>query len=254
MAGTVISIVNHKGGVGKTVTAQNLGAALGHLKKKVLLVDLDPQANLSLSLGVVLQDDEPSIYDLAIKDSVDFDHVVRRGVVENVDLIPSHINLAGADLDLFSKMNADRILENHMASWPKYDFILIDNAPSLTKLTINSLTASDYALVPVQSKVWSISGIDKLVATIDLIKKSKLNPKLEILGVLVTMVDERTRVFQQVETFLKENFQERVFKTKIPQTVRFEDSAQDQKPIFETESDVSKAYLSLAKEVMSRVN
>jgi chromosome partitioning protein len=252
----VISIVNQKGGVGKTTTALNLGLALAELGQHILLIDLDPQAHLSLGLGTHLDDGEKSIYHFLFDNSVDINAVIKRNIRPMVDLLPSDINLSASDLQLINEMNRERVLKRRIEKLKApYDFVIIDNAPSLSLLTINSLTAGDYVLVPVQSAFWALKGMSQLFETIEKIKKADLNPTIEVLGILLTMFDQRTSISKQVLERLTETFGAKVFETTIKKTVQFDYAAVAQTPLLDhaPNSDVAVAYRSVAKEVMSRV-
>lgn len=252
----VIATVNQKGGVAKTTTTLNLGTSLAGLGYRVLLIDLDPQAHLSLGVGVEVPEDEPSIYHLLFDDSLSLDQAIRRGVRQSVDLIPSDINLSAADLQLTSEMNRERVLKRRLSRWrTNYDFVLIDNPPSLSLLTINSLTAADFAIVPVQAAFWALRGMRQLFETIEKMKASELNPDLQVLGILLTMVDSRTSISKQVIDRVKEAFGDKVFETTVKKTVQFEYAAVAQTPLVDhaPESGVAVAYRSVAKEVLSRV-
>ena len=252
----VITVVNQKGGVAKTTTAANVGLGLAELGKRVLFLDLDAQAHLSLSLGVELKEGEPSIYNLLFDESVKLESVVRKGVAENVDLVPADINLSAADLQLINEMNRERLLARRLSRWKdQYDFMIIDNSPSLSLLVINSLTAADYVLVPVQCAFWALRGMKQLFDTIERVRTAELNPDLEVLGILLTMFDSRTSISQQVIERLHESFGSKVFETKIKKTVQFDYAAVAQKPILlnAADSDAAAAYRAVAKEVLSRV-
>ena len=254
--GKVIAIANQKGGCGKSTTALNLGVALAEMGKRVLLVDLDPQAHLSLGLGVELEEGQPSIYHLLFDDGVALGDVLRRDIHPGVDLLPSDINLSAADLQLVNELNRERVLKRHLKDWKlTHDFILVDNAPSLSLLTLNALTAANYVLVPVQASFWSLKGLGQLVATVERVKKTGLNPRLDVLGILITMADPRTSIHRQVCDRLAEAFGKKVFETQIKRTVAAEYATVAQKPLViqAPNSDIAQAYRDVAKEVIHRV-
>jgi chromosome partitioning protein len=249
-----IAVVNQKGGVGKSTSTCNLAVALGQLGKKVLAVDLDAQAHLSLGFGVELGEDDLSIYDFLFNKETSADQVLR-DVGEGVDLLPADINLSAADMTLINEFNRETVLKRKLAELAdRYDLALIDNPPSLSLLVINSLTASDFYLIPVASQYYALKGMGQLMQTIDKVRSSGLNPDLELLGVLATMVDSRTNISKGVVDRIRENFGEKVFETSIPRTVRFEDSAIAHKPfvVDMPKEEAALAYQALAREVISR--
>lgn len=254
--GKVIAVVNQKGGVAKTTSTLNLGIALAEQGKRVLLIDLDPQAHLSLGLGVELEDGQPSLHHLLFDDRVALGDVLKKDVHPGVDLIPSDINLSAADLQLVNELNRERVLKRHLKDWKlTHDFVLIDNPPSLSLLVINALTAASHVLVPVQAAFWSLKGLDQLTATVERVKKTGLNPRLELLGVLVTMADPRTSIHKKVCDKLQEVFGRKVFETQIKKTVQVEYATVAQKPLVAQapNSDVAQAYRAVAQEVINRV-
>ena len=251
--GKIISIANQKGGVGKTTTAINLSASLASLGIKVLLVDADPQANASSGLGIDIRKVEFTVYECLI-DNFPPDKAIHKTDVENLSLLPSHIDLVGAEIELLNLDNRERIMQNMLTPLKKeYDYIFIDCSPSLGLITVNALTASDSVIIPVQSEYFALEGISKLLNTIKIIK-SKLNPKLEIEGFLMTMYDNRLRSANQVFAEVKKHFDNLVFDTLIYRNVRLSEAPSYGKPIslFDPESRGAINYIDLANELVSR--
>jgi chromosome partitioning protein len=228
--GKIIALANQKGGVGKTTTTINLAASLATLEKTVLVVDADPQANSSSGLGVDIKQVESSLYECII-DHVDVRDAIYTTDVEGLDIIPSHINLVGAEIEMLNMNNREKILRNMLAPIrDEYDYILIDCCPSLGLTTVNSLTAADSVIIPVQCEYFALEGISKLLNTIKIIK-SKLNPKLEIEGFLLTMYDSRLKLANQIYDEVKRHFQELVFKTVIQRNVKLSESPSHGLPV-----------------------
>lgn len=257
--GKVISLVNQKGGVGKTTSSINLAASLGVLKKKVLLIDLDPQGNTTTGVGINKADINKSIYDLII-DEATLDEVIVKTKFKNLYVIPATINLAGADIELIDKSKIDPTfvkgaqLKKHIDEIRDvFDFIIIDCPPSLGILTTNALTASDSVIIPVQCEFFALEGIMQLLNTIMLAQKN-LNPNLTIEGVLLTMLDSRTNLGLEVVEDIKSYFKERVYDTIIPRLVRLSEAPSHGEPIlvYDPQSRGTEAYLNLAKEVIER--
>ena len=257
--GKVISLVNQKGGVGKTTSSINLAASLGVLKKKVLLIDLDPQGNTTTGVGINKADINKSIYDLII-DEATLDEVIVKTKFKNLYVIPATINLAGADIELIDKSKMDPTfvkgaqLKKHIDEIRDvFDFIIIDCLPSLGILTTNALTASDSVIIPVQCEFFALEGIMQLLNTIMLAQKN-LNPNLTIEGVLLTMLDSRTNLGLEVVEDIKSYFKERVYDTIIPRLVRLSEAPSHGEPIlvYDPQSRGTEAYLNLAKEVIER--
>lgn len=257
--GKIISMVNQKGGVGKTTTSINLAASLGLLNKKVLLVDLDPQGNTTTGIGIEKGDLKYSIYDALLGSVVPKDSV-RKTKFKNLDVIPATINLAGIDIEFLEKTKEDlsfskggqlkRVLNELREN---YDFILIDCPPSLGILTTNALTASDSVLIPVQCEYFALEGIMQLLNTIKLARK-KINPKLDIEGVVLTMLDSRTNLGLEVVENVRGFFREKVYDTIIPRLIRLTEAPSHGKPIanYDPTSRGTEAYMNLAKEVIDR--
>lgn len=251
--GRIISIANQKGGVGKTTTAINLSASLASLGKKVLLIDADPQANASSGLGIDIRSLEFTVYECLI-DEMPVAQAIIKTEVENLSVLPSHIDLVGAEIEL---LNIEK-REHAMVRMVKpivneYDFIIIDCSPSLGLITVNALTASNSVIIPVQSEYFALEGISKLLNTIKIIK-SRLNPNLEIEGFLITMFDNRLRSANQVFAEVKKHFGDLVFDTVIHRNVRLSEAPSYGKPIslFDPESRGTMNYVELANELSSR--
>lgn len=257
--GKVIALVNQKGGVGKTTTSINLSASLGMLGKKVLLIDLDPQGNSTTGLGIEKGDINNSVYDLLIG-KAQLKDVVVKSRFRNLYVIPATISLAGADIELMEKSRMDPTftknnqLKAHLSiASDMFDYILIDCPPSLGILTTNALTAANSVIIPVQCEFFALEGIMQLLNSIMLAQKT-LNPTLDIEGVLLTMLDNRTNLGLEVVQDIKSYFKERVYDTIIPRLVRLSEAPSHGKPIiaYDPKSRGAEAYVNLAKEVISR--
>ena len=246
-------MANQKGGVGKTTTTINLAASLATLEKKVLVIDADPQANASSGLGVDIKKVDCSLYECII-DHADIRNAIYTTDIDGLDIIPAHIDLVGAEIEMLNMEHRERVLKNLLAQMKgEYDYIIIDCSPSLGLITVNALTAADSVIIPVQCEYFALEGISKLLNTIRIIK-SKLNPKLEIEGFLLTMYDSRLRLANQIYDEVKRHFQELVFKTVIQRNVKLGEAPSHGLPaiLYDADSTGTKNYLALAKEIINR--
>lgn len=263
LVGKIIAVVNQKGGVGKTTTSINLSASLGVLKKKVLLVDLDPQGNATTGVGIDKGDIESSVYEVLVMKSSIEDAIIKTKS-KNLSLLPAYLNLAGVEMELIELerkfkdegKNFNRVIrlkEELCKVKDNYDYIIIDCPPSLGILTTNALAAADSVLIPVQCEYFALEGIMQLINTVMLAQK-KVNPKLDIEGVLLTMLTSNTNLGLEVVESIKGFFKERVYNTIIPRLIRLAEAPSHGKPIIEYEprSRGTLAYLNLAKEVIER--
>ena len=251
--GRVIAVGNQKGGVGKSTTAINLSACLAEKEKKVLTIDMDPQGNTTSGLGVDKNNVENTLYELLLGEAETKDTIVK-DVVENVDLIPSNVNLSGAEIELIGVDEKEYIVKKIIDKVRrKYDYIIIDCPPSLNMLTINALTAANSVLVPIQCEYYALEGLSQLIHTIDLVK-DRLNKKLVMEGVVFTMYDARTNLSLQVVENVKDNLQQNIYKTIIPRNVRLAEAPSYGQPItlYDTKSAGAEAYRLLAEEVINR--
>jgi len=252
--GRIISIANQKGGVGKTTTAINLSACLAQAGKKVLVIDFDPQANTTSGLGVDKRSLSATVYDLLTGDKR-VDEVITATMVDNLSLLPTNVQLAGAEIELVSQADREYILRSILVDLKYiYDYILIDCPPSLNILTINALTASDTVLVPIQCEYFALEGLSQLMYTIELIRKN-LNKRLELEGVVFTMYDSRTNLSAEVVEEVKSHLEKNVYRSIIPRNVRLSEAPSHGVPItlYDTKSKGSEAYVSLAQEVIAKV-
>jgi len=251
--GKVISIANQKGGVGKTTTAINLAASLAAIEHPTLLIDIDPQSNSTSGLGIEPKNVTSSIYEVMVG-GVEVEDAVLETELPFLDLVPSHINLVGAEIEMVDRNQRERILYKAIDQIrSKYDFIIIDCPPSLGLLTINSLTASNSVLIPVQCEYFALEGLGQLLNTIKIVRQH-LNTALEIEGVVLTMYDTRTRLSNQVAAEVKKYFDDRVFSTVIARNVRLAEAPSFGKPalLYESTSVGAKNYLALAREIIKR--
>ncbi len=253
MSHKVIAVANQKGGVGKTTTTINLSAALAEKGKKVLMIDLDPQGNASSGLGVNKDELEQSIYQLMIGTN-SFDECVQKNVLENLDVLPANVNLAGVEIETLDMEDRNYILSKEIDKVKdRYDYILIDCPPSLNSLTINSMTTADSVLVPIQCEFYALEGLSQLIYTIDLVK-DRLNPNLKMDGVVFTIYEARTNLSLQVIENVRENLNQKIYNTIIPRSVRLAEAPSYGLPIniYDRKSTGAKAYRALAEEIIEK--
>ena len=251
--GRTIAIANQKGGVGKTTTAINLSACLAEAGQRVLTIDFDPQGNATTGLGLEKEQIEDTVYELLLGDCT-LEDCQMRDVQENLDVLPSDSNLAGAEIELLDVENKESVLNGYLETIrDQYDFIIIDCPPSLSLLTINALVAADTVLVPIQCEYYALEGLSQVLRTIGLVRK-KMNPSLELEGVVFTMYDARTNLSLQVVENVKQNLNERIYKTIIPRNVRLAEAPSHGMPInlYDSRSTGAESYRLLAAEVISR--
>lgn len=251
--GKIIAFANQKGGVGKTTSCVNVSASLAAMGKKVLLVDIDPQGNASSGLGVKKTASMKSVYNLIVGDA-SIEEVVQPTPIENFDVIPANIDLAGVEVEMVYMDSREQIIKKLLEkAKDSYDFITIDCPPSLGLLTINALTGSDSVLIPIQCEFFALEGLSQLMNTIRLIKK-KLNPNIKIEGVLLTMRDSRSSLGTQVADEIKKHFTTSVYETTIPRNIRLAEAPSHGLPIFLYDKSCvgCKAYLSLAEEILTK--
>ena len=251
--GRIIAIANQKGGVGKTTTAINLSACLAEKGQKVLAVDLDPQGNMTSGLGLEKEAVDKTIYDLMIGEAT-IEDVIYKEVIENLDILPTDINLSGAEIELIGTDNKEFIIRNEVHKVKEeYDFIIIDCPPSLSVLTINAMTTADTVLVPIQCEYYALEGLSQLIHTIELVKE-RLNPGLEMEGVVFTMYDARTNLSLQVVENVKDNLNQTIYKTIIPRNIRLAEAPSYGMPInkYDSKSTGADSYRRLAEEVINK--
>jgi len=249
----IISIINQKGGVGKSTTAINLAAALGEQGKQVLLVDLDPQGNTTSGLGIEKGELENCIYNVLL-DDLPIEEVIIPDVCEGLDLVPATINLAGAEVELVSEIARENRLKDAVGTMRgRYDYIFVDCPPSLGLLTVNALVAADKLIIPIQTEFYALEGVTKLLESMKRVK-NRLNPTLDIFGFLLTMYDGRTTLSRQVAAEVRNYFDRQVFETIIPRTVKLSEAPSYGIPItqYDPQGKGAKAYTELAKEVIKR--
>ncbi len=253
--GKIIALANQKGGVGKTTTAINLAASLAVLEYKVLVVDADPQANATSGLGFDLKEIESSIYE-CIVDGIDPKTALLKSEIDGLDILPSHIDLVGAEIEMLNLPNREKVLKEVLGKLRKnYDYILIDCSPSLGLITVNSLTAADSVIIPVQCEYFALEGLGKLLNTIKIIQ-SRLNTELEIEGFLLTMYDSRLRLSNQVVEEVQRHFQDMVFETLIARNIKLSEAPSYGKAVVEYDATSKGAvsYLNLARELLQKNN
>ncbi len=253
--GRIIAIANQKGGVGKTTTSINLSACLAEKGKKVLALDMDPQGNMTSGLGVDKEEVEFTIYDLIVGEST-IEEVLLKDVMENLDVIPTNIDLSGAEIELLNVDGKEYIVKNAIKEIiDNYDYVIIDCPPSLSMLTINAMTTANSVLVPIQCEYYALEGLSQLIHTVELVR-DRLNPELTIEGVVFTMYDARTNLSLQVVENVKDNLQQNIYKTIIPRNIRLAEAPSYGMPInkYDPKSVGSESYKKLADEVIDREN
>ena len=251
--GRIIAIANQKGGVGKTTTAINLSACLAEKGQKVLAIDMDPQGNMTSGLGLDKDSIEKNIYDLMIGES-DVKEVLQKDALDNLDVIPTSIDLSAAEIELIGVEDKEYIIKNAIEEIKdNYDYVIIECPPSLNMLTINAMTTADSVLVPIQCEYYALEGLSQLIHTVELVKE-RLNPVLEIEGVVFTMYDARTNLSLQVVENVKDNLQQNIYKTIIPRNIRLAEAPSYGMPInlYDSKSAGADSYMRLADEVMNR--
>ena len=251
--GRIIAIANQKGGVGKTTTSINLSSCLAEKGKKVLAIDLDPQGNMTSGLGVEKESVENTVYELILGECT-IKESISKTVVDNLTIIPSNVNLAGAEIELLGINDKEYILRTAVDYIrDDYDFIIIDCPPSLNMLTVNAMTTADTVLVPIQCEYYALEGLSQLIHTINLVQE-RLNPKLQIEGGVFTMYDVRTNLSNQVVDTVKENLDTKIYNTMIPRNIRLAEAPSYGIPInmYDSKSAGAESYRNLAKEIIDR--
>ncbi|MGF6990630.1 chromosome partitioning protein [Lachnospiraceae bacterium PM6-15] len=251
--GRIIAIANQKGGVGKTTTAINLAASLAEKGKKVLAIDMDPQGNMTSGLGIEKETVNNTVYDLIIGNA-NLDEVIQIEAIENLDVLPTNIDLSAAEIELIDVPNKEYILKTHIDGVKdNYDYVIIDCPPSLSMLTINAMTTAGSVLVPIQCEYYALEGLSQLIHTVELVR-DRLNSELEIEGVVFTMFDARTNLSLQVVENVKENLDQNIYDTVIPRNIRLAEAPSYGIPInqYDSSSTGANSYRKLAEEVISR--
>ena len=251
--GRIIAIAKQKGGVGKTTTSINLSSCIAAKGKKVLVVDIDPQGNTTSGYGIEKNDLDNTIYELMLGDCSIEDCIIK-DVIENISILPSNVNLAAAEIEFIGLDKKEYILKNEI-DWVKdrYDYIIIDCPPSLSLLTVNAMTTADSVLVPIQCEYYALEGLSQLIHTVNLVKE-RLNPNLEMEGVVFTMYDSRTNLSAQVVENVKSHLNQKVYRTVIPRNIRLAEAPSYGQPIniYDPKSAGAESYLALAEEVIDR--